>query len=210
MIKIFIADDHILIREGFKKIIDNETDMKTIGDAKNAEEIMNFVKNNTCDVIVLDIGLPDRNGLDVLKDIKAINRDIKVLILSMHPEERFALRALKSGALGYITKESAPEELVKAIRKVVTGRQYISETLSEQLAINFIGESEIKPHETLSDREFQVLVMIGNGKPMSLIADELSLSVSTINTYRQRILEKIKLNSNAGIIHYVLKNGLAD
>lgn len=210
MIKVLIADDHILIREGLKKILDREIDLEVVAEAEKAAEVFEFLKNNECDVVILDIGLPDQNGLDVLKDLRMMYKDIKVLILSMHPEDRFAIRALKAGALGYITKESASSELVKAIRKVVQGRKYVSETLAEQLALG-VGADTSKPlHERLSDREFQVFCMIGQGRTVHEIADSLSLSISTINTYRVRILEKMKMGSNLEIIHYTIQNNLVD
>ncbi len=210
MIRIIIVDDHFLIREGFKNIINTEVDMKIVGQAENAAEAMKLIRETEFDVLALDISMPDRTGLDLLKDIKNLKPDIKILILSMHPEDRFALRAIKSGAHGYITKESAPQELVKAIRKVTEGRKYISETLGERLAGELMVETEKALHESLSDREFQVLCKIGEGKTVTQIADELSLSISTVNTYRIRILDKLKVNSNAGIIHYAVKNNLIE
>ncbi|MBL7073885.1 response regulator transcription factor [candidate division KSB1 bacterium] len=210
MIKILIADDHILIREGFKKIIDREIDLSVVGEAQNSREVLEFVKQKECDVIVLDISMPGRSGLDVLKELKAINPRINVLILSMHPEERFAIRALKAGASGYITKESAPAELVKAIRKVADGRKYVSETVAEDLTSALVSDKGRALHESLSDREFQVLRLIGLGKTVHDIADELSLSPSTINTYRARILDKMNMRSNVELIHYVIQNKLID
>ena len=210
MIKVMIADDHILIREGLKKILDREMDLEVVAEAQNAEEIFDHLKDNLCDVVILDISLPDKNGLDVLKDIRAMYPKVNVLIQSMHPEDRFAIRALKAGALGYITKESAPSELVKAIRKVINGRKYVSEQLAEQLAFS-VGSNTNKPnHEKLSDREFQVFCMIGEGKTVQDISKTLSLSVSTINTYRVRIMEKMNMSSNLEIIHYSVQNKLVD
>lgn len=210
MIKILIVDDHFLIREGFKNIISNEMDMSIAGEAENAAEALKLIRETEFDVLALDISMPDRTGLDLLKDIQKLKPDAKILILSMHPEDRFALRAIKSGAHGYITKESAPQEMVKAIRKVMEGRKYISETLGEKLAAEYTVESTKQPHESLSDREFQVLCKIGEGKTVTQIAEELSLSISTVNTYRIRILEKLNVNSNASLIHYVVRNNLVE
>lgn len=210
MIKVFIADDHILIREGFKKILDNEIDIKVIGEADSVFKAMDFLKKNDADVLALDIGMPDKSGLEAITDFKTIKPDLKILILSIHPENRFALRALKLGAHAYLTKESAPDDLVKAIRKIVTGRQYISETLGEQLAESYTNPNEKLPHEALSEREFQVLCSIGSGNTITNIADELCLSISTINTYRNRILEKLNQKSNAGLIRYCLQHKLVE
>jgi len=210
MIKIFIADDHLLIREGFKKFIDKEVDMTVVGEAQNAAEVHEFLNHEECDVIVLDINMPGKSGLDLLAELKDMNLKSKVLILSMHPEDRFAVRALKLGAFGYITKESAPDELIKAIHKVNEGRKYVSSILAEKLAFEIGSDSDKALHEKLSDREFQILQMIGMGKTITMIADELSLSQSTVNTYRQRILEKMNMHSNAELIHYAIKNNLVD
>lgn len=210
MIKILIVDDHYLIREGFKKLIDREVGMSVAGEAENASEVLNFLNENQCDVVVLDINMPGRSGLDLLKDLREFHPEIRVLILSIQPEERFATRALRTGAGGYITKESAADELVKAIRKIHDGGKYVSQTLAEKMAFDLAGDSTKPLHENLSDREFQVFQMIGAGKSMNEISQELSLSLSTINTYRTRILEKMNLGSNADIIHYAIKNNLVD
>ena len=210
MIKIFIADDHLLIREGFKKFIDKEVDMTVVGEAQNAAEVHEFLNHEECDVIVLDINMPGKSGLDLLAELKDMNLKSKILILSMHPEDRFAVRALKLGASGYITKESAPDELIKAIHKVNEGRKYVSSILAEKLAFEIGSDLDKALHEKLSGREFQILQMIGLGKTITMIADELSLSQSTVNTYRQRILEKMNLHSNAELIYYAIKNNLVD
>lgn len=210
MMKVFIADDHSLIREGFKKILKCESDIEIAGESADPFDIMNKILNQKVDVIILDINLPGKSGLDVLKEIKTQIPDQKVLILSMHPEERFAIRSLKAGASGYLSKDSAPEELVKAIRKIASGGKYISSNLAEKLTEE-LSSSNAKPaHENLSDREFQVMHLIALGKPQSVIAEELSLSLSTINTYRTRVLEKLNLNSNAELIHYAVEQKLID
>jgi two-component system, NarL family, invasion response regulator UvrY len=210
MIKVFITDDHSLIREGFKKILNDEKDISIAGDAANAKDTMNFVLNNTLDILILDLNLPDKSGLDLLKELKALKPDLKILILSMHPEDRFAMRVLRAGASGYVTKGSAGEELVKAIRKVYNGGKYVSESFAEILAFEIQGGAERPIHEILSDREFQVLQMIASGKTLAEISDILSLAVTTVSTYRARVLEKLNLHSNAELIHYAITNKLLE
>lgn len=210
MIKVFIADDHSLIREGFRKILKCESDIEIAGESADPFHIMNKILSQKVDVIILDINLPGKSGLDVLKEIKIQIPDQKVLMLSMHPEERFAIRSLKAGASGYLTKDSAPEELVKAIRKIAAGGKYISPNLAEALAGGLISESLKPAHDVLSDREFQVMHLLALGKSQSIIAEELSLSLSTVNTYRTRVLEKLNLSSNAELIHYAIENKLID
>lgn len=210
MITVFIADDHTLIREGFKKILNEESDIKVIGETDNAFDIIDKLKASDCDILILDLNMPGKNGLDILKEIKIILPRQKVLILSMHPEERFAIRTLRAGASGYVTKESAAEDLVTAIRKVASGGRYISQVLAERLAVEFDSSQEKQLHETLSDREYQVLRLIAAGKSQSDIAIELSISPSTVNTYRTRVLEKLKIETNAELIRYAIKHGLID
>jgi two-component system, NarL family, invasion response regulator UvrY len=210
MIKILIVDDHLLIREGFKKIIGQEVDMKVVAECKNAAEVMDFLRDGECDVIVLDINMPGKSGLDLLKELPLRETGTKVLVLSMNPEERFALRALQAGASGYITKETAAEELVEAIRKVHYGGKYITRSLAEQLAAYVQRDADGPLHAGLSDREFQVLQLLGAGKTTTEIGEQLALSVNTVKTYRQRILDKLNLDSTAEIIHYAVKNGLVD
>lgn len=210
MIKLLIADDHLLIREGLKKILREEPDILVVEEARNAQEVLDAARSKDLDLIVLDISMPGPSGLDVLTELRRLYPRLPVLILSMHPEDRFAIRALKAGASGYITKESAADELVKAIRKLISGGKYVSLDLAEQLAFSLNAETDRPPHETLSDREYQVMCMIAAGKKMSAIADELSLSVRTINTYRARILEKMKMKSNAELIHYSIEHKLVD
>lgn len=210
MIKILIADDHSIVRQGLKQIVLDQADMEMIGEAENGAEVLNFVRADCCDVIVLDITMPGKSGLDLLPEIKNLRPAIKVLILSMHAEEQFAIRALKAGASGYITKQSAPTELVKAIRKVQSGGKYISQSIAEQLAF-FIGDSEGTPaHERLSDREFQVMRMIAMGKNLREIGEELFISEKTVGTYRVRILEKMNMTRNAELIRYAVQNKLID
>ncbi len=210
MIKVFITDDHSLIREGLKKLLKDEMDIEVAGEAGNAKDTMEFVLKNNLDVLVLDINLPDKSGLDLLKELKEFKPELRVLILSMHPEDRFAMRVLRAGAYGYVTKESAGEELVKAIRKVYNGGKYVSAALAEKLVFEIQSGNDKPLHELLSDREFQVFQMIAAGKTLAEIADGLSLAVTTISTYRARILEKLNLHSNAELIHYAITNKLLD
>ena len=210
MLKVLIADDHALIREGLKKILQGAQDISVIREAQNAREVIEEVNKEELDVVVLDISLPGKSGLELLKDIKQYYPKLPVLILSMHPEDRFAVRALKAGAAGYITKESAVEELIKAIRKVVQGRKYVSPALAEKLAFDLEADTGRPPHENLSDREYQVLCLIATGKRVREIAGELFLSMSTVNTYRSRILEKMNMKTDAELIRYAVQNHLID
>lgn len=208
--KILIADDHAVVRQGLKQIIGDEADMQLIGEAENAAEVLQFVRSAELDVVILDISMSGKSGLDVLPEILILRPKIKILILSMHAEEQFAIRALKSGASGYITKQSAPNELVKAIRKVNSGGKYVSESIAEQLAF-FVGNDTSKlQHERLSDREFQVLRRIAEGRTLREIADELFISEKTVGTYRVRILEKMNMKRNAELIRYAVQNKLIE
>ena len=210
MLKIFIADDHAIVRQGLKQIVTETRDMIIAGEASNGQELLNKIKDDDYDVVVLDITMPGRNGMDVLRQLRSERPRLPVLMLSIHPEEQYALRALRAGAAGYLTKESAPDELVVAIRKVSMGGKYISSSLAEKLAFELEVGREQEPHETLSDREHQVLCLIASGKTVMEIAQELSLSEKTISTYRSRILEKMKMKNNAELTYYAIKNQLVD
>ncbi|HEX9657725.1 MAG TPA: response regulator transcription factor [Bacteroidota bacterium] len=210
MIRVFIADDHALIREGLKKILKEESDMVVVGEASRAGEVVDILGETTVDIIVLDISMPDRSGLELLKDIKHLYPKIHVLMLSIHPEDRFAIRALKAGAAGYVTKESASDELVKAIRRVVLGGKYVSANLAEHLASELNVTSEKPPHQTLSDREYEVMCLLASGKTLKQIAENLTLSLSSVNTYRSRILHKMNMTSSAELMHYAINNRLVD
>ncbi len=212
MIRILIADDHAIVRQGLIQILAEESDMAVFGEATNASETLKNVHEQNWDIVILDITLPDRSGLDVLKELKNIRPRLPVLILSMHPEEQFAVRALKAGAAGYVTKESVPEELVKAIRKVLEGGKHVSPKLAEKLAVDLELKDESKRslHEILSPREYQVMCMITSGKRIKDIAEELYLSVKTVSTHRTRILEKMKMKNNVELTRYVLKNRIVD
>ncbi len=210
MLKVLIADDHPVVREGLKQIVTETQDMVVAGEANNGQEVLNKIREGDYDVIVLDITMPGRNGMDVLRQLRSERPRLPVLILSIHSEEQYALRALRAGASGYLTKESAPDELVVAIRKVSWGGKYISSSLAEKLAFELEVGREQAPHETLSDREYQVMCMIASGKTVMEIAQEISLSEKTISTYRSRILEKMKMKNNAELTHYAIKNQLVD
>jgi DNA-binding NarL/FixJ family response regulator len=208
MIKVLIADDHTIVREGLKQILSETQDIKVLGEANNGSEIFPEIEEKDFDVLVLDITMPGRSGLDVLKQVKAIQPQLHILVLSMHPEDQYAIRVLRAGASGYLTKESASEQLISAIRKVAEGRKYISPTLAEKLASELNEGVEKPPHERLSDREYQVMCLLASGKTVKEISEELLLSVKTISTYRQRILQKMKLKNNAELSIYAIKQCL--
>jgi two-component system, NarL family, invasion response regulator UvrY len=208
MIHIVIADDHPIVLKGLKEILSEEPDMKIVGEGQNGQNVLDLVQKHGCDIVIMDITMPGRNGLDVLRDLKQEHPRLPVLILSMHPEEQYGVRALKAGAAGYLTKESAPDRLILAVRKIVSGGKYVSPTLAEKLAFDLDRGSLKPPHEYLSDREYQVMTLIASGKTVGDIAGELNLSVKTISTYRMRILEKMKMKSNAELTYYAIKNDL--
>jgi two-component system, NarL family, invasion response regulator UvrY len=210
MIKVVVVDDHAVVREGLKRIIAESPGMAVTGEASDGHEALNVVRRDHCDVVVLDISMPNKNGLDVLKQLHIDSPRLPVLVLSMHSEDQYAIRVLRAGAAGYLTKESAPAKLVQAIRKVVRGGKYVSPTLAEKLVYDLDTDVNKAPHEILSDREYQVLCMIASGKTVGEIAEELALSVKTISTYRVRILEKVRLKNNAELTRYAIKNGLVD
>jgi DNA-binding NarL/FixJ family response regulator len=210
MIKILIADDHPVVRKGLKEIIEETPDMMVGDEASNGQETLEKVRKSDFDIVLLDISMPGRSGLDILKELKSEKPELSVLILSMHPEEQYAVRVLKAGASGYLTKESAPEELIAAIKKASIGRKYVSSSLAEKLACYLEIDDERPLHETLSDREYEVMRMIASGKTITEIAGKLFLSVKTISTYRSRILEKMRMKSNAELTHYALKNRMVE
>lgn len=212
MIRVMITDDHQLVREGLKRILEESSiDIKVVQEASDGFEALEQLSQELPDIVILDIGMPGRNGLDVLKDIRERHADLPVLMLSMHPEDRFAIRAIRAGASGYLTKSSVSEELVRAIRQIVRrGKRYISMNVADQMAQQ-MDRSVNKPiHETLSDREYQILCMIAAGKPSSEIAEELSLSVQTVHTYRSRLKRKMNMRSNVDLARYALLQNLVD
>lgn len=210
MIKILIADDHTIVREGLKQIISETPDMAVVAEASNGEDVLEKVSANKYDVILLDISMPGRSGLDILRQLKIEKPKLPIMMLSVYPEEQYAVRALRAGASGYLTKESAPDELIAAIRKISQGRKYVSSSLAEKLAYELGIDVKKLRHDVLSDREFQVMCMFASGKTVKEIAAELSISIPTIRTYRIRILEKMKMKNIAEIIHYAVKQGLVD
>jgi two-component system invasion response regulator UvrY len=209
-IRVLIADDHTIVREGLKQILAETPDMTVVDEAGNGQEVLDKAAQVDPDVVLLDISMPGRSGLDILKQLKTERPTVAVLVLSMYSEEQYALRALKAGASGYLTKESAPDKLIEAIRMVSRGRKYISASVAEKLAYNLELGEEKPPHESLSDREYQVMCMIASGKTVKEIAADLALSVKTISTYRTRILEKMGLRNNAALTHYAVQNRLVE
>lgn len=210
MIKVCVVDDHAVVREGLKRIIAENPGMAVTAEAGDGHEALRIIKSEPCDVVLLDITMPNKSGLDVLKELHAESPRLPVLVLSMHAEDQYAVRVLRAGAAGYLTKETAPAKLVQAIRKVIRGGKYVSSTLAEKLVFDLGGDPSKAPHEVLSDREYQVLCMIASGKTVTDIAEELALSVKTISTYRVRILEKLNMKNNAELTRYAIKEGLVD
>jgi len=210
MLRILIADDHPIFRQGLKQILSETSDMVVVDEAAEGKEALSKACRVDCNMVLLDISLPLMSGLEVLKHLNRLRPHLPVLILSIHPEEQYALRALKAGASGYLTKESAPDDLISAIRVISDGKKYVSSNLADRLARSLHTDARKAPHELLSDREFHVMCLIGAGKRIADIADELSLSAKTVSTYRARILTKMQLRTNAEIIRYVLLNRLLD
>jgi len=210
MISILIADDHAIVREGLKQIVAEEHDMDVTGEAENTNEIFELINKNDFDILILDISMPGRSGLDALKDLKRIKPGLPILILSMFSEDQYGVRALRAGASGYLKKVSAPTELVSAIRKIVSGGKYINQSLAEKLADDFDTETKHAVHEKLSDREYQIMCNIALGKSAEEIAQELSISINTVYTYRNRILDKMSMKSNVELTQYVLSNKLVE
>jgi len=208
MINVLIADDHAVVRRGLKQILEETSDIRVVAEAEDGKDVLNKLRGSDTQVVVLDISMPGRSGLDVLRDLKREHTDTPVLVLSIYPEEQFAVRVLKSGASGYMTKESAPEDLVEAVRRVKDGGLYVSPRLAEKLAGSLNKLSDGPLHERLSDREFQVLQMIASGKTVSVIAEDLTLSVKTVSTYRARVLAKMLMKNNSELTRYAFENGL--
>jgi two-component system invasion response regulator UvrY len=207
VIKVIVVDDHPVVRRGLRQIIEDEPDMEVAGEARNAGECFSLVRKTNCTFVLLDITLPDRNGFDVLKQLKCEHPNLPILILSVQPEDHYGLRFIKAGASGYLMKEGAAEELIKAIRKVNAGGTYVSESLAKKL-VSHLDASDKPPHENLSDREFQILCMIAQGKSLKSIAGELCVGEKTVSTYRSRIMAKMEMCTNSDLTRYALENKL--
>ena len=210
MLRVIITDDHPVVLKGLKEIISEGLDEVTVDVASKGYELLTKISDNDYDIVLLDISLPDINGLEVLREIKKRRRKLPVLVLSMYPEENYAARAYEGGAQGYLTKASAPDELLLAVRKILSGKKYVSPSFAEKMLLDFESDKEKLPHENLSDRELQVLCMIGKGKAVKEIAGELHLSTNTIRTFRTRILDKIGLKGTNELIHYAVAHNLAE
>ena len=210
MTRLLIADDHAILRRGLKEILMRELDGVTCGEAENGQQVLDQVQRADWDLLILDITMPGRGGLDILRTLKALRPKLPILVLSMHPEDQYGKRVLKAGASGFMNKEKAPEELIKAVRKVLGGGRYVSPSLAELLASDLSQDTGQPAHERLSDREFDVLRRIASGKTVSQIAEELHLGVPTVSTYRARILEKMGMSTTAELMHYALRNHLVD
>jgi len=207
-IRVLIADDHPIVRRGLREMLEEVPDISVEGEAGNAAEILDLARRREWDVLVLDLHFPDRSGLEVLHDLKIAHIDVPVLFLTVSSEEQFAIRALRAGAAGYLTKETAPEELVAAVRKVVSGGRYVSAAVAERIALHLDDETKRPIHESLSDREYEVFHMLASGRTPTQVAEALHLSVKTISTYRARILEKMGLSTNAELTVYAVRNGI--
>ena len=210
MIRLLIVDDHTIVRHGLRQVVSESADIEVAAEAGSSAEAVRLLRENTYDMVLLDISLPDKNGIETLKQIKRDKPELPVIMLSMHGEDEFGVRALKAGASGYVHKQNAHDQLETAIRQVASGRRYISPDLAEELARSIGESSEKRPHELLSDREFDTLRMLASGKSLTEIAESLSISPKTVSVYRTRLLEKMKLKNNAEIAHYAIKNGLIE
>ncbi|MBX3341342.1 MAG: response regulator transcription factor [Nitrospira sp.] len=210
MTKILVVDDHAVVRQGVKQILNEQFQGAVIGEARNAEEMIDRIGKFTWDIVVLDVGMPGKSGLDALKDLKQVCPKLPVLVLSAYPEDQLARRMLKAGAAGYLTKDSAPNELVQALKKILGGGKFVSTSMAELLVANLDEQAERPLHELLSDREYQVMCLIAVGKSLKEIADDLCVGISTVNTYRARILEKMQFKNNTELTHYALENRLVN
>ncbi len=210
MIRLAIADDHAIVRRGMRQVVAEGGDIEVVGEAADYGELTALLRSRECDVLLLDIAMPGKNGIEILKSVRLRHPRLRVLILSMYPEDQYALRALKAGAAGYLTKSSAPEKLLDAIRLVASGRRYITPQFAETLAASVAEPAQRPAHELLSDREFQTLRLIAAGRKLSEVAAELSLSPKTVSVYRARVLEKLKVRTNAELTRYAVENGLVE
>ncbi len=205
---IIIADDHPVVRAGLRQILVESGEIRRIAEACDGQDLLEKLKKNRFDIILLDITMPGRNGLEILKELRVLYPSIPVLVLSVHPEEQYALRVIRSGAAGYLTKETAPENLLEAVRRILGGKKYITQEIAEILAASLDERGGVAPHLRLSDREFETFRMIALGKSLTDIAGEMFLNVKTISTYRRRILDKMNMKSTAELVNYAVKNGL--
>lgn len=210
MINILVVDDHALIRKGLKMLLEESPDFEVKGEAETGTQAIKMVREQHFDLVLLDISLPDKHGMDILKQLKSEQPDIKVIVLSMYPEDQYGVRALKAGAVGYINKQSAPEKLVGAVQQVISGKKYISETLAEQLLNNLIGESQDLLHQSLSNREYQTLCLMSSGNSLTEISEIMMLSPKTVSVYRARMLEKMNFKNNAEAVHYAIAHHLVE
>jgi DNA-binding NarL/FixJ family response regulator len=210
MIRVLIADDHMVVRRGLKQVLSETPDIEVVAEAETGQQVLDFVRTKPVDALVLDIAMPDGNGLEVLRTLKKERPSLPVIVLSMHSEEQYGVLVLKAGAASYLTKETAPDQLIAAIKKVINGGKYVSVALAEKLAFDLEADPDMPLHERLSYREYQVLGMIAIGKTVGEIAEALDLSAKTISTYRSRILEKMKMRKNAELTHYAVRQGLVD
>jgi DNA-binding NarL/FixJ family response regulator len=210
VIRIVLVDDHAIVRRGIRGILEEQPGFRVVGEAADSGQLRALLRETQADVVVLDVGLPGRSGIEIVQGLTEDYPALRVLMLSIYPEDQYGLRALRSGAAGYLNKTSAPEELVRAVQTVAEGRKYVSRALGEALVMNLTGGDAERPHERLSNREYQTLLAIARGKRLSAIADELALSPKTVSVYRARILEKMGLANNAELTHYALKHGLVD
>jgi DNA-binding NarL/FixJ family response regulator len=208
MIRVLMGDDHAVVRKGLRQIIEEAGGMQVVAEAVDGDDVLAQLQRIACEVIVLDLSMPGRSGLDIIQEIRALLPELPILVLSVHPEEQYAVRLLKSGIAGYINKETAPDALVGAIRKVAAGGKYVSEALAEKLALGLATPDAQQAHERLSDREYRVLCMLGSGRSVSQIAEELIISVKTVSTYRTRLLEKLNMHTTAELIRYAIENDL--
>lgn len=210
MIRIALADDHKIVRQGLKQILGEEADLQVVGEASNGGETLKLVTESPLDVLVLDMSMPGRSGIELIKLIKLEKPKLAILVLSMHQEEQYAVRAIKAGAKGYLTKESASDQLISAIRKVASGGVFITPAVAERMALDFGASQDEASHTQLSDREYQIFEMIVAGKNVTAIADEISVSVKTVSTHKARILQKMRMSSSAELIHYAIDHSLVD
>lgn len=210
MIRIIIADDHPLVRKGIKDVLEEENDFKVVACAAFPHEILEGIRDHNPDILITDLSMPGRSGLDLISDVKQLFPKLPILVLTMHPEERFAVRALKAGVAGYLTKDTKPEEIIKAVRQIIGGRKFITPSIAEKLATEFDRDLDKLPHEVLSDREYQVFCMISTGVKVRDIADKLSLSIRTVHTYRTRIMEKMKMKTDTELTVYAMEHRLID